>query len=215
MIGGGEAEARAVAGAVKSAVGQVRVDAGVYITGLLADIDMADDLDFRQHFMCWHLTRVLGPSLTEMVPPAVVRGLAGRETVQMHCETPDWPQLDGDWAAMVNCTVSAGLPWPMESVTATGNEQSRAGCGYLRLDDRYRSDRVLSVGPATSARSSRHRELLAGPPSKLVARGTRRAASLRKQSAGKRMLHRSLATPPSPPARRAASTTWFLNVVSA
>lgn len=149
MIGGGEAEARAVAGAVKSAVGQVRLDAGVNITGLLVDIDMADDVDFRQHFMCWHLTRVLGPSLTEMVPPAVVRGVAGRETVQLHRETPDWPQLDVDWAAMDNGTVSAGQ-WPIGSVTATGNEQARAGCGCLRIDDRHRSDRVLLGGTGSN-----------------------------------------------------------------
>lgn len=160
MIGGGEAAARAVAGAVKSAVGQVRLDAGVNITGLLVDIDMADDVDFRQHFMCWHLTRVLGPSLTEMVPPAVVRGVTGRETVQMHWETPDWSQLDVDssamgqvcsgvrlpWSITVSCIVSAGLPLSMGPAAATGNEQSRAEYGCLRIDDRHRSDRVLFGG---------------------------------------------------------------------
>jgi hypothetical protein len=114
MIGSGEAESRAVASAVKGAVGQVRLDAGVNITGLLIDIDSADDVDCRQYLMCWHLTRVLRPSLTEIVPPAVVRSVVHRE----EAAPPDAP-------------------------------------------------------------------------------------------------HRSLATPPSPPAWRAASTTRFLNVVSA
>lgn len=102
MIGSGEAESRAVAGAVKGAVGQFRLDAGVNITGLLVDIDRADSVDCRQYFMCWHLTRILR-----------TRGM-----------------------------------------------------------------------------------------------------SLTKKPAEKGMLHRSLATPPSPPARRAASTTWFLNLAS-
>ena len=79
MIGSGEAESRAVAGAVKGAVSQVRLDAGVNITGLLIDIDSANDVDCRQHFMCWHLTRVLRPSLTELVSPAVVRSAVRRE----------------------------------------------------------------------------------------------------------------------------------------
>jgi hypothetical protein len=114
MTRNGEAESRAVVGAVKGTVGQVRLEAGVTIGGLLIDIDSANDVDCRQHFMCWHLTRVLRPSLTELVPPAVVRSVVRRE------ET--------------------------------------------------------------------------APPD---------------------ALHRSLATPPSPPARRAASTTRFLNLVSA
>ncbi|MGH3889255.1 MAG: hypothetical protein ACRDSZ_22305 [Pseudonocardiaceae bacterium] len=120
MIGSGEAEARAVAGAVKSAVGQARLDAGVNIASLLVDIDMADSVDCRQYFMCWHLTRVLGPSLTEMVPPAVVRGVTNNRygvaayrflhegsrsaELQMHCAAADWLQLDGDWPAMVNAS---------------------------------------------------------------------------------------------------------------
>ncbi len=131
MIGSGEAESRAVAGAVKGAVGQFRLDAGVNITGLLVDIDRADSVDCRQHFMCWHLTRILGPSLTEMVLPAVVRSVVSECTVppriappdrprsvgsplgaapmQMHYETPDWPELDDDGAAMVNGNIGAGL----------------------------------------------------------------------------------------------------------
>ncbi len=45
------------------------------IASLLVDLDVAVDTDCRQLFMCWHLTRVLGPSLTEMVPPSVVRSV--------------------------------------------------------------------------------------------------------------------------------------------
>ena len=75
MIGNGEAETRAVAGAVKAAVDQVHLDAGVNITGMLVDLDAADDLDSRQYFMCWLLTSVLGSSLAEIVPPAVVRSV--------------------------------------------------------------------------------------------------------------------------------------------
>lgn len=118
MIHSDEAEFRAVVSAVKGVIGQARLDAGANLTGVLIDMERADSVDSRRHFMCWHLTRVLGPSLTEMVPPAVIR--------------------------TVTTTVIAS------SGTLPG-----------------------------------------------------------------RTLQRSLATPPSPPARRAASTTWFLNVVSA
>lgn len=67
MIGSGEAESRAVASAIRGAVAQSRLDAGVNIGGLLVDLDVAVDADSRQLFMCWHLTRVLRPSLTEVV----------------------------------------------------------------------------------------------------------------------------------------------------
>jgi len=73
MIHSGEAEFRAVVSAVKGVIGQARLDAGANLTGLLIDMERADSVDSRRHFMCWHLTRMLGPSLTEMVPPAVVR----------------------------------------------------------------------------------------------------------------------------------------------
>lgn len=79
MIDSGEAESRAVAGAVKGAIGQARLDAGVNITGLLVDIGSAESVDYRQHLMCWHLTRVLRPSLTEEVSPAVVRSVVEQE----------------------------------------------------------------------------------------------------------------------------------------
>ena len=82
MIDSGEAESRAVAGAVKGAIGQARLDAGVNIIGLLADLGNADGVDYRQHLMCWHLTRVLRPSLTEKVPPAVVRSVVDQETAR-------------------------------------------------------------------------------------------------------------------------------------
>lgn len=75
MIGSGEAESRAVASAIRGAVAASRLDAGVNIASLLVDLDVAVDADCRQLFMCWHLTRVLGPSLTEMVQPPVVRGV--------------------------------------------------------------------------------------------------------------------------------------------
>lgn len=145
MIGSGEAESRAVAGAVKGAVSQVRLDAAVNIAGLLIDIDRADGVDCRQYFMCWHLTRILGPSLTEMVPPAVVRSVVNEDTappriaapnqsrcigsppattpVQMHYETPDWPELDGDGTTMVNDDVDA-------------NDRYREKRGYLCIGDR-------------------------------------------------------------------------------
>ncbi len=87
MIGSGEAESRAVAGAVKGAVGQVRLNAAVNIAGLLIDIDRADGMDCRQYFMCWHLTRMLRPSLTEMVPPAVVRSVVS-EIRRRHASLP-------------------------------------------------------------------------------------------------------------------------------
>ncbi len=137
MIGSGEAESRAVAGAVNSAIGQARLDAGVNITGLLVDIDSAESVDYRQHFMCWHLTRVLRPSLTEKVPPAVVRSVVEQETApsrivspsrrawsagspldlpgtQLHGEMPGEPTVDSDGAGMVADNAGAGLqrpPW--------------------------------------------------------------------------------------------------------
>src|ERR671917_1600713 len=82
MIDSGEAESRAVAGAVRGALGQARLDAGVNIIGLLVDIGSAESVDYRQHFMCWHLTRVLRPSLTEKVPPAVIRSVVEQETAR-------------------------------------------------------------------------------------------------------------------------------------
>ena len=80
MTNSGEAESRAVAGAVRGAIGQARLDAGVNITGLLADMGSAESVDYRQHFMCWQLTRVLRPSLSEKVAPAVVRGVVKQDT---------------------------------------------------------------------------------------------------------------------------------------
>lgn len=89
MIGSGEAESRAVVSAVRGAVGQARLDAGVNITGLLIDLESADVMDFRRYFMCWHLTRVLRPSLTEMVPLSVVRRVTRKDLppVQPHGDT--------------------------------------------------------------------------------------------------------------------------------
>jgi hypothetical protein len=88
MIDSGEAESRAVAGAVRGAIGQARLDAGVNITGLLVDIGSAESVDYRQHFMCWQLTRVLRPSLTEKVPPAVVRSVVDQQTAPSRTVPP-------------------------------------------------------------------------------------------------------------------------------
>jgi hypothetical protein len=135
MIGSGEAESRAVAGAVNSAIGQARLDAGVNITGLLVDLDSAESVDYRQHFMCWHLTRVLRPSLTEKVPPAVVRSVVAQETApsrivspsrrawsagsslglpgtQLHGEMPGGPTADSDGAGMIGDNAGARLQRP-------------------------------------------------------------------------------------------------------
>ncbi|MGH3831807.1 MAG: hypothetical protein ACRDRS_15395 [Pseudonocardiaceae bacterium] len=88
MVGSGEAESRAVVGAVRSAVAAAHLDAGANITGLLIDMGCAHDVDFRRHFMCWQLTRVLSPSLTEIVPPAVVRGLAKQKAARSRIADP-------------------------------------------------------------------------------------------------------------------------------
>jgi hypothetical protein len=135
MIGSGEAESRAVAGAVNSAIGQARLDAGVNITGLLVDIASAESVDYRQHFMCWHLTRVLRPSLTEKVPPAVVRSVVGQATapsrivspsrrawsagspldlseMRLHGEIPGGSAVDSDGAGVVGDNADPGLRRP-------------------------------------------------------------------------------------------------------
>lgn len=88
MIGSGEAESRAVAGAVRDAIGQARLDAGVNLTGLLADIDSADSMDFRRLFMCWHLTRVLRPSLTEKLPAAMIRSVLDQKISLLRIVSP-------------------------------------------------------------------------------------------------------------------------------
>jgi hypothetical protein len=136
MIGSGEAEARAVAGAVNSAIGQARLDAGVNLTGLLVDIDSADSVDYRQHFMCWHLTRVLRPSLTEKVPPAVVRSVVDQEAarsrivppsrrawpvdsplglsgMELHGEIQGSPVVDSDVAGMIGDNAGPRLQCPL------------------------------------------------------------------------------------------------------
>ncbi|MGH3695548.1 MAG: hypothetical protein ACRDRX_16435 [Pseudonocardiaceae bacterium] len=106
MIGSGEAESRAVARAIRGSVAQSRLDAGVNIAGLLVDLGVAVDTDCRQLFMCWHLTRVLGPSLTEMVPPSVVRsviqhGQRATTTLCLEEKSAEFSLADA-WAVMVN-----------------------------------------------------------------------------------------------------------------
>jgi hypothetical protein len=130
MIGSGEAESRAVAGAVKGAVSQVRLDAGVNITGLLIDIDSAHDVDCRQHFMCWYLTRVLRPSLIELLPPAVVRDIVCRKTA-----SPDESPLDGDGSALIDGDGETGLQrqWGPPQPLTTADPRGESGC--QRKDD--------------------------------------------------------------------------------
>jgi hypothetical protein len=115
MIGSGAAESRAVAGAVNCAIGQARLDAGVNITGLLVDIDSAGSVDYRQHFMCWQLTRVLRPSLTENVSPAVVRRVVDQETAPSRIVSPS------------RRTWSAGPPRDLSEMQLLRGEISRGG----------------------------------------------------------------------------------------
>jgi hypothetical protein len=134
MIGSGEAESRAVAGAVNSAIGQARLDAGANITGLLVDIDSADSVDYRQHFMCWQLTRILRPSVTEKVAPAVVRSVVDQQTaprivslprrawpvdppldlsgMQLHGGIPGGPAVGSDGAGMIGDNAGPELQCP-------------------------------------------------------------------------------------------------------
>src|SRR5919199_5109720 len=95
MVNSGEAESRAVAGAVRGAIVQARLDAGVNITGLLGDMGSAERVDYRQHFMCWQLTRVLRPSLSEKVAPAVVRSVVKQDTARSRTGS----RSGGSWRA--------------------------------------------------------------------------------------------------------------------
>ena len=173
MIGSGEAESRAVAGAVKNAIDQARLDAGVNITGLLADIDSADSMDYRQHFMCWHLTRILRPSLTEKLPPAVVRsivdqGTAPQETApspltspdrrtgfiegsspdlsirQMHGGTPAGPAVDTDEAGMAGDQTTTMPAMDLSNV-------QYPWCGYL-------NDSIVRDWSGDGVRATLHEE---------------------------------------------------------
>ena len=133
MTNSSEAESRAVVGAVRGAIGQARLDAGVNITGLLVDMGSAESVDCRQHIMCWQLTRVLRPSLSEKVAPAVVRSVvkqdaarsrtgfrsggswrAGSPTsdllwMHIHGEVPVTSARSSDGTAVVGDTAGAGL----------------------------------------------------------------------------------------------------------
>jgi hypothetical protein len=172
MIDSGEAESRAVAGAVRGALGQARLDAGVNIIGLLVDIGSAESVDYRQHFMCWQLTRVLRPSLTEKVPPAVVRSVVQHDTAQWRTIVPsygeqsawsppsDLPAMplrgegpaaaarDGDETGVGGHTAGAGLPHP-QSGRATSETQR---CGYVH-------DRSVPRGFADTTNVSPRQEL--------------------------------------------------------
>lgn len=137
MIGSGEAESRAVAGAVNSAIGQARLDAGVNITGLLVDINSAGSVDYRQHFMCWQLTRVLRPSLTENAPPAVVRRVVDQETAPSRIVSPSrrtWsagPPPDLSEMQLLRGEISGG--GPAVGGDGAGIVGDNAGPGLQRL----------------------------------------------------------------------------------
>lgn len=136
MISSGEAESRAVAGAVKSAIGQARLDAGVNITGLLVDIDSADSMDYRQHFMCWHLTRVHRPSLTEKVPPAVVRSVVDQKTVASRIISPSrraWGAVGSPLVSLLWMQMEApGVPAVGNDGTGMVGDDAGAGRQHLR-----------------------------------------------------------------------------------
>ena len=172
MINSGEAESRAVAGAVRGALGQARLDAGVTISGLLVDLGSANSVDYRQHLMCWQLTRVLRPSLTEKLPPAVVRNVVKQDTAHwrtilpsygeksawsppadlssmpLRGEGPAAPASDGDKTGVGGHTAGAGFPHP-QSGQATSDTQR---CGYVR-------DRSVPRGLADTTNVSPHQEL--------------------------------------------------------
>ena len=172
MINSGEAESRAVAGAVRGAMGQVRLDAGVNITGLLVDMGSAESVDYRQHFMCWQLTRVLRPSLTEKVAPAVVRSVVKQDTARWRTGSLNdrsWhagsPSSDLSWMKMqeevcagsargrdetgvVGDNADAGFPHPRPG---QGTPDTRR-CEYVR-------DRIVPDGFADTTNVSPPREL--------------------------------------------------------
>ena len=172
MINSGEAESRAVAGAVRGALVQTRLDAGVNITGLLVDLGSADSVDYRQHLMCWQLTRVLRPSLTEKLPPAVVRNVVKQDTAHWRTIVPsygeqsawsppsDLPAMplrgegpaaaarDGDETGVGGHTAGAGLPHP-QWARATSDTRR---CGYVQ-------DRIVPNGFADTTNVSPRQEL--------------------------------------------------------
>lgn len=140
MIDSGEADSRAIAGAVRGAIGQARLDAGVNITGLLVDMGSAESVDYRRHFMCWQLTRVLRPSLTEKVPAVVVRRVVKQETARLRTG----PLGDRLWRVGL-------LPSDLLSVSGDTAAETRR-CGYGRV-------RTVPSGFADTANVSAHQEL--------------------------------------------------------
>ena len=172
MINSGEAESRAVAGAVRGAIGQARLDAGVNIAGLLVDMGSAESVDYRQHFMCWQLTRVLRPSLTEKVAPAVVRSVVKQDTARLHTGSLSdrswragsppsqllWMQIPGEVCAgpargrdktgVVGDTARARLPHPRPGQATSETRRS----GYPR-------DCIMPSGFADTTNVSPHQDL--------------------------------------------------------
>lgn len=172
MIDSGEAESRAVAGAVRGAMGQARLDAGVNITRLLVDIGSAESVDYSQHFMCWQLTRVLRPSLTEKVSAAMVRSVVKQETALWRTGSPSYgeksawsppsdlsfmplhgegsaaPARDDDETGVGGDTAGAGLPHPRRAQATSDTHR----CGHIR-------DRIVPRGFADKTNVSPRQEL--------------------------------------------------------
>ncbi len=171
MINSGEAESRAVAGAVRGAIGQARLDAGVNITGLLVDMGSAESADFRRHFMCWQLTRVLRPSLGEKVAPAVVRSVVKGDTARSRtgflsdrswrAGSPSsdlfWTHIQGgvcaasagsgDETGVVGDIAGAGVPHPRPGQVTSENRR----CDYA-------PDCTIPSGFADTTNASPHQE---------------------------------------------------------
>jgi len=171
MINSGEAESRAVAGAVRGAIGQARLDAGVNITGLLVDMGSAESVDYRQHFMCWQLTRVLRASLSEKVAPAVVRSVVKQDPARSRTgflSGGSWragsPPSDLLWMHLHGDVPAASA----RNSEETGVVGETAGAGLLhprpgqpRSETRrceYAPDRIIPSGLTDTTNVSPHQE---------------------------------------------------------
>lgn len=160
MIGNDDTESRAIAAAVAGAADQSRLDAGVNITGLLIDLDNTDHTDARRYLMCWHLTRVLAPSLAEKVRPALVRKARGTST------PPPQPSAPPHQSPPAILPPDGGDPEPSphESRPKHPEREQRTprwGRRALASGDRLRSIRATSYAiddeaAARPARPTRH-----------------------------------------------------------
>jgi hypothetical protein len=144
----------------------------VNITGLLVDLGSAENMDFRQHFMCWQLTRVLRPSLAEKVSPSVVRSVVDQQTARSRTVSPS----HRFWRAGSPSSPLSRMQMQGEaSVAATGDgdrsevvgDVARAGLPHQRWawatsDPRklgYVGDHINPDAFADSTTVSRHQEL--------------------------------------------------------